>query len=504
MDPRIKQLLAAFTRVNEPPADLPSFLRTLPSPGKLPSPWEAWTLIGLVRHHERQNWVADIIRSRLRGDPDELASISALGHPEEVPQSGPVPGLPEWEYFFHGRGCCITHKVDGDAIDVDFWDDTAEYFDTYFYANYLGSLRHPQPPEQRLRELHRSCRTVTIAITDLIAAGALQPLPGRDHHPFKLANEVISASDDIEQFCSGWLDPTRRVWHAALIGDWIAAHEAATPELAEITAPRAEQCRDFRRKRLHRDLGVEYKGADALRALAELKSPDLEQCVMKALQGPPSGLISAALEVIEEQSNPAWCKHIFSLLMRMNPAGPIPEPHIWVTSMKILLGHVHRTAEVLATLPRAGGTEIGEAVLLSLEHAPQLARPLIRKALLSEIPINRIQTAAILAVIDRPWSIRELLGALEACDDQERTGEARAALLESGDENAHKSVLAWEERNPHEKEMGSYLEIAGRRLGPFYTFGELSLKNMASTIRYEMDKVHDRAARLRGVVPHEG
>ena len=45
---------------------------------------------------------------------------------------------------------------------------------------------------------------------------------------------------------------------------------------------------------------------------------------------------------------------------------------------------------------------------------------------------------------------------------------------------AQKAVLAWEKRNPHEHEVGSYLEIGGRRLGPFYTFGEISLKNRAS------------------------
>ena len=128
---------------------------------------------------------------------------------------------------------------------------------------------------------------------------------------------------------------------------------------------------------------------------------------------------------------------------------------------------------MFAALPKAGGTEVGEAVLLALEHAPELALPLIRKALLADIPINRIEVAAILALIAKPWSRRELLGALEASDDQEKTADARAALLESGDEEAQKAVLAWEERNPHENEAGSYLEIGGRRLGPFYTFGEI-------------------------------
>ena len=76
--------------------------------------------------------------------------------------------MPEWEYYFHGRGCCITHKVDGDAIDVDFWDNSAEYFDTYFYTRFLESQRHPEPAEQRLKELHCSLRPVGIAIKYLV------------------------------------------------------------------------------------------------------------------------------------------------------------------------------------------------------------------------------------------------------------------------------------------------------------------------------------------------
>ena len=40
-------------------------------------------------------------------------------------------------------------------------------------------------------------------------------------------------------------------------------------------------------------------------------------------------------------------------------------------------------------------------------------------------------------------------------DDQQKTADAWAALLESGDEDAQKAVLAREERNPHENEVGS-------------------------------------------------
>lgn len=126
MNARMNALLAAFERARErEPSDLHSAIRSLPDPDALPSPWETWTLIGLVRHRERQLWVADIIRTRLRGAPADLAAMGALGHPEDVPQSGSVPGMPEWEYYFHGRGCCLTHKVEGDQIDVDFWGDSS-------------------------------------------------------------------------------------------------------------------------------------------------------------------------------------------------------------------------------------------------------------------------------------------------------------------------------------------------------------------------------------------
>src|SRR4051794_2643642 len=151
MDARFDALLVAFARAGEPePADLAAFLRGLPVPGTLPSPWETWTLIGLVRHRERQLWVETIVRTRLRGDPAGLAAIGALGHPEGVKQSGPVPGMPEWEYYFHGRGCCISHKVNGDEIDVDFWDDSAEYL----AVPSLGARWRENGPEPRHQFLH--------------------------------------------------------------------------------------------------------------------------------------------------------------------------------------------------------------------------------------------------------------------------------------------------------------------------------------------------------------
>lgn len=506
MDASLVALLAAFAGLGEPePVDLVSSLRELSEPGVLPSPWDTWTLIGLIRHHRRQLWVAEIVRTRLQGTPADLAAMGALGHPDGVPQCGPIPGMPEWEYFFHGRGCRISHKVDGDAIDVDFFNDSADYFDTFFYQRYLDSLRQPGPPEVRLRELHPSTGAISIAISDLLAAGALTPLPGRDSHPYRVADEVMAATDDIDSFCTAWALPDRRVWLSAVIGDWLAADNAAAgrPELSAITRPRAARCREIRWLRLRQELSELYRGADALQALADLGAPDLDQCVKDCLSGLPSGLISAALDVIGQQDDARWCVPVHELFSRVDPAGQLPQPHIWMTSLKFLLRHGHRTNEVVASLARAGGTEIGEAVLLSLEHAPELALPLIRKGLLAEVPMDRTCVSAILALINAPWSRRELLGALDASDNQEKTNYVRAALLETGDEEAQRAVLAWEKRNPHENEVGSYLEVDGRTLGPFYTFNELSLKNSAVRIQYEMDELHDRVMKVKHVVPPE-
>src|SRR5258707_15433403 len=115
MEAQIPRLLDVLDQTGRPvPDDLLAFLQGLPEVGALPTPWETWTLIGFLRHRERQYWVRDIIQTRLRGDPATLGAMGALGHPDGVKCSGSVPGMPEWEYCFHGRGCCLIHKITGE------------------------------------------------------------------------------------------------------------------------------------------------------------------------------------------------------------------------------------------------------------------------------------------------------------------------------------------------------------------------------------------------------
>jgi hypothetical protein len=502
MDAQIKELIHALGRATGPaPGDIPAFLKSLPNVGALPSPWETWTLIGFFRHRERQYWVREVIQNHLRGDAAALGAMGALGHPEDVRLSGSVPGMPEWEYYFHGRGCCLTQKVTGERIDVDFWDETAEYFDVFFYEQFLKSLRKPERPEERLLQLHHSLRPLRLAVDHLLVAGAMTPKSVSEMGPPRIADDVLAYRDAIEQFCSAWNDLSNRVWRAALIGDWLAAHDAAVgnAEIQEITRPRAERCRAVRRKRLLHESG--RATADGLFGLAELG--DADDQIEAALRGTPGPMISSALEIIGRQDDPKWCPHVYQLFKRTDPGGRIPEPHVWITSLRFLLRHGYRKEEMYASLRAAGRASIGEAALLALEHAPEHALSLIRRALFSDIPCNRTKMAAILALVAQPWSVRELLRALEVSNDQEKTAAARAALLEIGDTELDKAVLAWEAKNPREAAPGKYLEINGRRIGPFYSMAEVMLMSNTSNVRYEMETLFDRVIKIKDVVPPE-
>lgn len=225
---------------------------SLPAPGQLPPPWLMWTLIALVRHRQRQLWVGDVVRTRLGGDLLRIARAGALGHPEGRPQRGPVPGLPEWEYYFHGCGCCLTHRVSGEEIDIDFFGDHAEGFDSYFFLNYLRSLRQPEPPERRLIELHASLEPIRLAFDELQALGLLAT--DRDCRAPRLTREVVDRAELLDSFCQAWSRPGPRAWLSAQVGDWLDAQghlpQDTAPSLTRLVTERATAVRRARLDRL--------------------------------------------------------------------------------------------------------------------------------------------------------------------------------------------------------------------------------------------------------------
>ncbi|HQU47459.1 MAG TPA: hypothetical protein PK867_31940, partial [Pirellulales bacterium] len=176
---------------------------TLPKASPVLSPWAFWLLVALVQQRRRQRWVADVVRNHLQGDPEALATAGALGQPEEISQQGIVPGMPEWEYRFHGRGCSLTHRITGESIDVDFYDEEGEWFDGWFYCRYLKKARQLTPPEQRLIELHPSIDTIMVSLAELkltrFATGIKE-----NRAVFKLADDVVANTALVEAFCDAW------------------------------------------------------------------------------------------------------------------------------------------------------------------------------------------------------------------------------------------------------------------------------------------------------------
>src|SRR6478736_4371624 len=105
----LTHLGTAFRRAVRGSADQQQLERLVKAPDTL-SPWSVWALVGLLRHANRQAWVADVVSNRLRTSPRDLAAYGSLAHPQELAPQGIVPGFIHWEYAFHDRGCCLTYR----------------------------------------------------------------------------------------------------------------------------------------------------------------------------------------------------------------------------------------------------------------------------------------------------------------------------------------------------------------------------------------------------------
>jgi hypothetical protein len=224
----------------------------------------------------------------------------------------------------------------------------------------------------------------------------------------------------------------------------------------------------------------------ALLALSDLGADDLPDFLTRTLRGDVSGATSTALELIEASPNASsWCAEVFAMWQRVAPKGQASHPYVWTRCSEFLLHQGYQKKEVAAALPLVGGSLVGDTALMALEHAPEVALSLIRCALRSDVPANRMTAAAVLALIDNPWSRAELLAVLRESDDQEATCECRAALAESREPEARRAVEDWEARNPREPEIGRW--ITGR---------EVSLRHCPHWLLYEMDKLRERVRRL--------
>jgi hypothetical protein len=205
-----------------------------------------------------------------------------------------------------------------------------------------------------------------------------------------------------------------------------------------------------------------------------------------AFRRPPSGTTSSALDIVSSRPHENWSSTIFELLCRTNPDGDLPQPHIWITSAEYLLKRNQHVDVIRSKFQQMGHRCLGDAAVLALEHLPDLAITMFRRALRSSVPVDRTTAAAALAIVDQPWSRQELVALLNESTDQEATAECRSALMALPHPELHALVAEWERVNPREPETG-----------PFISMTEMALRTRDSWMQYEMEKLHDRVIQLR-------
>lgn len=479
----IDKLTGRFaTIVASPSIDRELWVEWLSQPSIL-TPWQSWTLLALVRHRTRQEFVADIARFRLKADLARIAESGALGHPD-IPAKGVVPGLTDWEYRFHGCGCALTHRVSGEMIDVDFYDATADWINPSFFVEYMRSLKSPGFAERRAIDLHASINTFYQSIDELFDLKLIQSM--EDDTPYCLAFPSLDLGEQLEALEARWEQADVRLAVAAAVGDWFLLQEHAPGDLLPQMQSKAEECRRSREEKLVTQYGVHADGL-ALMCLNDLDSPVLPELVRTALHDESFKTIDAALDIVDYWDNADWCDDLQLVLDRTDPDTEIRHASRWFVCARFLLRH-GRTESVRNLLPNNESLYLGDLAILTLEYLPDVAIDTFRRALRSVIPANRITAAAALAIIDQPWSRAELVSALSESGDAEQTCECRSALMATHSSECHQIVADWEAKHPRQAEPGPYVSLR-----------EMVLRQGDETINFEMTELHDRVHRLKNV-----
>jgi hypothetical protein len=442
-------LIKSFHRARHaPPHDLFGAVKSLPPVGTLPSPWATWTLIQLVRYRSRQLWAFETLRAA-DIDLDDLAEAEP-GYFSVTTHI--VPALPGWELevcnSFHFDFAYLRDHASGEEIFLDL--SAVKDEESYFF---MGSmLEHSQPwtrgaAESRMTELHPVIDTVLLARADLIESQHLEESCLDDVLEYtceRLAPHVIGSVGEIECFLEAWEDASKRLWLAALIGDWPAAAAAAeqegNPDLMMFTKCRAEECR--LRRIAHLRVQPESATPYYLGALREVSPQEFNVHVEEVLSGGGADTL-AVVEFLVQYGGDSWCDQITKVFNTNVFNEDRPRNELLRHCARYLARHGRSTADVIDTIA-AVEPLVAEAAFLALEYSPAQSIPLIRQGLRSPSEEVRLDIAGALAVVDRPWSHRELLSVLADFDDHELTRWPRAALLKSCDPEARQAAETWE------------------------------------------------------------
>jgi hypothetical protein len=220
-------------------------------------------------------------------------------------------------------------------------------------------------------------------------------------------------------------------------------------DLTALAAPRGEGCRRAWLDLIRCEADACLSPC-ALDAIASYRPGELPQYLERALADPEtlSDTVFRAMALIG--GDESWCPLVFDLLVRekdtegLASVVPVCAPY--------LLQHDFRPWEVLEHLLTAAEPPCGLLIGEALERAPDLLLPALRRALRCRDPLHHEYAAAVLALVDEPWSREELTAALEESGDWHGTWECRAALRLSRDPVARDVAARWEVAHPRHGE----------------------------------------------------
>lgn len=488
--------------------------------------WSLWTLICLHRHSDRQKWVGYIVESRLKGDLRQIGRAGAFGHPETLPQMGDVPGEPDWKYYFHGCGCCLTNKVKGDSIDVDFTrEGESDKIDRFFYSNFLLSLSNPEFPERQIRRERPLQDWWQVEIDRLNDANCIKAEHGLQCTPegLKVAEVIEPIIKQITHFLdSGTSTAFRNAVYAALtIGDVVLANQLIPQtnigaELREKIARESDNAHQSRLQFLK--AAIQEKdpyGPSYLAAIADLGPELAEETVITYLfQNPVGGTANTALEIVRAWDRPNTVAVLKDLLDRRHReatgfrsalsklgigAGKQSDqqPRSYqITKAGLALFQRVRgdsldsqfKAKVCFLMENAGRAQAGEAALLIYVLDKQNGLQSLRRVLSGSVPAAYKDAAAACVIIGSNESEQILREALSNSNAQIQHTVA-CALAAFPSESARDSARSWFTRNDGiEEPLGREVTVLGRTT-PVFTFEDISHANMDEFFKWSLEKL---------------
>jgi len=404
---KLTRLLKVLERAVEPtPRKLMRSLENLPSRPKLPSPDETWDFIQEFQRNEDEQWARELVMDHLL---DLCGDIESEGVVE-----GRVPDMPGWYFELTNDGdvfCILTHRSSGKEIEVDLSDliqnDESECSEED--DDQEQPIDDPQIPRLFISSSYISIGGATIEVQTSVE---------------QIDKEVLSHRHAILAFAEGWEDQERRVWLAALIGDWSSAHEAAKalkdPELIAVTRKPAKRCIKTRLRAARKELKSTWCEPKALETLLELGAKDLPRLLCNLLEQDPNPNPDALIFILQKDL-PGY---EFEVYRRRLSVGP----NLRSECAQYLAKRNYRLQQVIVDLVervRESGWSCFRAAFLAIKYRPGLSKGLFRKLFFHTencyftwgIDVRKsVEMIALPLILDPPWRkavLREALGKLE-------------------------------------------------------------------------------------------